>query len=47
MPWGQSDLFSLIDDYFPDYQFGRETIILLNDSFAQKKRLGRFFCCPF
>lgn len=45
---GQGCLFGLIDDYFPDYQFGREEFILLNGSFAQKSGLGsRFFCWLF
>ena len=45
---GQGCLFGSIDDYFPDYQFGREEFILLNDSFAQKSgSSGRFFCCNF
>lgn len=43
----QRNLFSLIDDYFPDYQFGREEIILLNDSFAQGSGLAAFFVVFF
>lgn len=44
---GQEFLLSLIDDYFPDYQFGRERVILLNDCFAQRSGLAAFFVAIF
>ena len=44
---GQVYLFGLIDDYFPDYQFGCGFVILLNDSHAQKRRWIPLFLLNF